>query len=285
MIAVTGASGQLGRLVIEALKNKVNPAEIIAIVRDPEKVSDFSRYGIEVRKADYTDGSIWPDVLRGVDKLLLISSSEVGQRTAQHTNVIAGAIQADVKLLAYTSILHADTSPLPLRLEHLETETLLADSGIPYVLLRNGWYTENYAASIPSALEHGALFGAAGSGRIASAARADYAAAAAEVLVADNQAGKVYELAGDTSYTLAEFAEEISRQSGKEIVYTNMGQEEYMNLLSQVGLPEPVAQLLAESDNGASQGGLFDDARELSKLIGRPTTPPAAIISQWIKSS
>lgn len=283
MIAVTGASGQLGRLVIEALKTKTEPSDIIAIVRNPEKVADYSEAGIEVRKADYTDASAWPEVLQGVDKLLLISSSEVGQRAPQHANVIDGAKLAGVKLIAYTSILHADTSTLPLRLEHLETEKLLKDSGVPYVLLRNGWYTENYAASIPSALEHGALFGAANNGRISSAARADYALAAAQVLTADNQAGKIYELAGDASYTLAEFAAEIGKQAGKEIGYTDMTQEEYMNLLVQVGLPQPVAQLLAESDNGAAQGGLYDDAKELSRLIGRPTTTPSETISEWLK--
>ncbi len=285
MIAVTGASGQLGRLVIESLKSKTAPSEIIAIVRNPEKIADYSEAGITVRKADYTDALVWPEVLQGVDKLLLISSSEVGKRAPQHANVIAGAQKAGVKLIAYTSILHADTSPLPLRLEHLETEKMLKDSGIPYVLLRNGWYTENYAASIPSALEHGALFGAAENGRISSAARADYAAAAAEVLTAQDQAGKIYELAGDTNYTLAEFAGEIAKQSGKEISYTNMGKDEYMSLLVQVGLPEPVAQLLAESDNGAARGGLFDDSKTLSRLIGRPTTPASATIDEWLKNS
>lgn len=284
MIAVTGASGQLGRLVIESLKNKTAPSEIIALVRNPEKVADYTAAGIEVRKADYADAAIWPEVLQGVDRLLLISSSEVGKRAPQHANVIAGAKEAQVRLIAYTSILHADTSPLPLRLEHLETEQALKASGLPYVLLRNGWYTENYAASIAAAVEHGALFGAAGTGRIASAARADYAAAAAEVLVRQDQAGKVYELAGDTSYSLEEFAGEIAKQSGKEIAYTNMAKDEYMNLLIQVGLPEPVAQLLAESDEGAAQGGLFDDSKALSKLIGRPTTPASATIGEWLKS-
>ena len=278
MIAITGASGQLGRFVIHNLLKEVEPSQLTAIVRNPEKVADLQAVGVRIRKADYSAADTWPAALAGVEKLLLISSSEVGNRAIQHANVIGAAQNAKLQLLAYTSILHADTSPLPLGQEHLETEKLLKQSGIPHVLLRNGWYTENYAASIPSALEHGSLFGAAGHGKIASAARADYASAAAKVLLSKNQAGKVYELAGDTAYTLEDFAAEITLQTGKKIQYTDLGLEGYLNLLLQVGLPAPVARLLAESDTGASQGGLFDDSRQLSRLIGRPTTPFAETI-------
>lgn len=282
MIAITGASGQLGRLVIDTLLKHTDAKNLIAIVRNPEKVTDLKEAGIEIRQADYTDTAIWPEVLNGVKKLLLISSSEVGQRAVQHANVIEGAKKANLELLAYTSLLHADSSPLPLREEHLETETMLKNSGIPHVLLRNGWYTENYAASVPSALEHGSFFGAAGKGRISSAARADYAEAAAKVLLAESQQGKVYELAGDTDYSLAEFTDKIAELSQKEIKYVNMSQQEYHKLLVDVGLPEPVAALLAESDYGASQNGLFDNKRQLSSLIGRPTTPPAETIATML---
>lgn len=171
--------------------------------------------------------------------------------------------------------MHADTSPLPLALEHRETEAILAASGIPRVLLRNGWYTENYTAGIPVALEHGTLFGCAGDGKIASAARTDYAAAAAKVLLSDNLQGQIYELAGDSAYTLNALSEEISHQSGKNVVYKNLSQNEYKQILLSAGLPGPIAELLAESDNGAAQGGLFDNSGQLSKLIGRPTTPMA----------
>jgi len=275
MIAVTGASGQLGRLVMENLLAEVKPSQLIAIVRSPEKVADLRQRGVEIRQADYAKPETLQAALDGVKKLLLISSSEVGQRSIQHKNVITAAKEAGVQLLAYTSILHADTSPLPLRLEHLETEKFIQASSLPAVILRNGWYTENYAASIPAALEYSALFGCAGEGRISSAARSDYAAAAAKVLLADNQSGKVYELAGDASYTLKEFAEELTNQSGKSIEYKNLPQNEYMAMLKTAGLPWPVAELLAESDNGASLGGLFDETGQLSRLIGRPTTPMA----------
>lgn len=279
MIAVTGATGQLGRFVINALLKKVPANEIIAAVRHPEKASDLAALGLQVRKADYSQPATLDAAFQGVDKLLLISSSEVGQRVAQHTAVINAAKHAGVKLLAYTSLLHADKSILGLGEEHRATEALLRESGLPVVLLRNGWYTENYAASIAPALAHGAFIGAVGNGRIASAAREDYAQAAAAVLTQEGQAGKVYELAGDDSYTLAEFAAEIARQSGKPVVYQDLSEADFKQALISAGLPEGFASMLADSDAGAAQGGLFDDSHTLSKLIGRPTTPYAKVIA------
>jgi len=279
MIVVTGATGQLGRLVIKALLKKVPAAEIVAAVRNPEKAKDLAESGIQVRYADYSQTASWDEALKGADKVLLISSSEIGQRANQHRNVIDAAKRSGVKLLAYTSVLHAGTSPLGLAAEHRATEALLSASGVPFVLLRNGWYTENYTAGVPAALTHGAVYGCAGDGRISSAARADYAEAAAAVLTTDNQAGRVYELAGDTSYTLTELTAEISRQSGKSIGYVNLPEAEYKSVLIKVGLPEVIAELLANSDTGASKDALFDDSRQLSKLIGRPTTSLATAIA------
>lgn len=273
MIAVTGVSGLLGRLVVEALLQNVEAKNLLAIVRTPSKVNDLAERGVQVRGADYSDRAAMLQALAGVEKLLLISSSEVGQRAAQHRNVIEAAQAAGVKLIAYTSLLHADTSPLSLAGEHIETEKMLKASGIPYVLLRNGWYTENYIASVPPALQHGVFIGSAAEGKIASAARADYAAAAAKVLTLDNQGGKVYELAGDRGWTLSELAAEVSKQSGKNVVYQNLSEADFKAALLGVGLPEGLAAMLANSDIGASKGGLFDDGKQLSKLIGRPTTP------------
>lgn len=275
MIAVTGATGQLGALAVEALLKTVNASEIVAIVRNPAKADALAQKGVVVRQADYGDQAALTAALSGVEKLLLVSSSEVGQRAAQHRNVINAAKAAGVKFIAYTSLLHADKSPLGLHVEHVETENMLADSGIPYALLRNGWYTENYLASAPAALAHGVFIGAAGEGKIASATRADYAAAAARVISTDGHAGKVYELAGDNAWTLSELAAELSKQSGKPVVYQNMSEAEFAGALKGVGLPEVFANLLADSDIGASKGGLFDDSHTLSKLIGRPTTPLA----------
>jgi NAD(P)H dehydrogenase (quinone) len=284
MIVITGASGQLGRLVIQNLLKELPPGEIIAAVRNPEKVRDLSALGIQVRQADYDRPETLAPALQGADKLLLISSSEVGKRFSQHQAVIKAARQAGVKLLAYTSILHADTSPLALAEEHLETERTLQSSGIPIVLLRNGWYTENYTGSIPTALQHGVFLGSAGEGRIASASRGDYALAAAKVLLRSGQEGRIYELAGDTAYTLSELAAEISRQCGKAIAYQNLPEAEYRAVLVGAGLPEGLASLLAQSDTGASKGGLFDDSRTLSQLIGRPTTPLSALVAQALKA-
>ncbi len=275
MIVITGASGQLGRLVIQSLLTKVPASSIVAAVRNPQKASDLAALGVQVRRADYTDSASLDAAFQGAEKVLLISSSEVGQRLAQHRNAIDAARRAGVSLLAYTSLLHADTSPLGLAGEHMATEACLAQAGVPFVLLRNGWYTENYLASIPPALQHGAFIGSAGEGRIASAARADYAEAAAAVLTSPDQSGKVYELAGDEAYTLAGFAAELSRQSGKTIPYVDLPESDYKAALVGAGLPEPIAGLLADSDSGASKGGLFDATRQLSALIGRPTTPLA----------
>lgn len=284
MIAITGATGQLGRLVIAALLKKVPANQIIAAVRSPEKAKDLSDLGIDVRKADYSQPATLESAFKGVEKLLLISSSEVGQREAQHQAVIDAAKHAGVKLVAYTSLLHADKKLLGLSADHLATEAALRASGLPVVVLRNGWYHENYAASIAPALAHNAFIGAVGEGRISSAARQDYAEAAAAVLVLENQAGKVYELAGDESYSLAEFAAEIARQSGKKVDYVNLPQAEFAKALTGAGLNEWLANMLADSDAGAAKGGLFDDSHTLSKLIGRNTTPYQDVIAATLKA-
>ena len=272
MIAITGATGQLGQHVIETLLKTVPASQIVAIVRNPAKATALSQQGITVRQADYSDEAAFTTALQGIDKLLLISSSEVGQRAPQHRNVINAAKAAHVKFIAYTSLLHADRSPLGLADEHVATEKMLAESGIAYALLRNGWYTENYLASAPAALEHGVFIGAAGEGKIASATRADYAAAAARVISEDGHTGKTYELAGDAGWTLSQLAGELAKQSGKKVVYQNLSEADFAAALKGVGLPAGLADMLADSDVGASKGGLFDDSHTLSKLIGRPTT-------------
>lgn len=274
MILVTGATGQLGKLVITGLLARGIAADgIVAAVRSPDKADDLAQLGVVVRKADYTDQASLKAAMVGVKRVVLVSSSEVGQRAPQHQNVIDAAKENAIELLAYTSILHAETSPLALAEEHRATEAALKASGVPHVLLRNGWYSENYTASAAMALEHGAVLGSAGEGQYATATRADYADAAAIVITSEDQAGKVYELAGDESFTLAEYAALLASISGKEVVYQNLPETEYEKVLVDVGLPEGLATILADSDVGAAKGGLFDDSHTLSTLIGRPTTP------------
>ncbi len=275
-IGVTGATGQLGRLVVEKLKQKVSAETIVALVRNPEKAADL---GIEARAFDYTQAENLVASLKGIDKLLLISGNEVGQRLPQHLAVIDAAKQAGVKQLFYTSILHADSSPLGLATEHLATEVAIKESGLTYTILRNGWYTENYTGSAKGAVGAGAFIGNAGDGKIASAARVDYAEAAAVVLAGEGHEGKTYELAGDEAYTLTELAAEISKQSGKTIPYNNLTEAEYAGILKSFGLPDGLAEMLANSDTGASKGGLFDDSKVLSELIGRPTTSLAKVVA------
>lgn len=280
-IGITGATGQLGRLAVEKLKQKVNAEDLIALVRSPEKAVGLA---IEAREFDYTKSAALVNALIGVDHLLLISGSEVGQRKVQHENIIKAAQEAGVKWIVYTSLLHADTSSLSLAKEHLETEELLKASGIPHTILRNGWYTENYTASVPSAVEAGAFIGSAGDGNISSAARADYAEAAAVVLTSEGHQGKVYELAADAAYTLKDLAAEISTQTGKDIPYSNLSEEKYASILKSFGLPEGLAQAIAGWDIGASKNDLFDDQKVLSKLIGRPTTPLADTVEKALGS-
>lgn len=283
-ILVTAASGQLGRLVVDRLAATIPAAQIVAAARNPTALESFTARGIEGRVADYGKPDALDAAFAGIDRLLLISSNELGQRFAQHRNAIEAAKRAGVKLVAYTSVLHADGSPLGLAEEHRQTEAALRASGLPFVLLRNGWYTENYMGSVPSAVQNGVHLGSAGNGRIASAARADYADAAAAVLTSDeDQGGRVYELAGDASYTLADLAVEIARQSGKPVAYRNLTEEDHKAALVAAGLPDFVAALLADSDAAAAKGALDDTGRQLSALIGRPTTPMPASVAAALK--
>lgn len=277
MIAVTGATGHLGRLVVAALLEKIPAKDIVALVRTPSKAADLVARGVHVRAGDYTQPAQWAAALQGVEKLLLISSSEVGQRATQHQAVIDAAKAAGVKLIAYTSILRGKDSKLALAGEHVATEKALAASGVPFVLLRNGWYLENYTDRLGSALQHG-LAGSAGNGRIAAASRADFAAAAVAVLTTPGQAGKVYELAGDHPFTMADLAAEISKQSGKAVGYADLPAEQFKGVLTGSGLPAVVADIFVDADLNIVKGQLDDDSGTLRTLIGRPTTTLAAAV-------
>lgn len=268
-IGITGATGQLGRLVVAQIKTKLPASDLVALVRSPDKAADL---GIAAREADYTQPAKLDAALKGIDTLLLISSNDVGQRGAQHQTVVTAAKKAGVKRIVYTSILHADTSGIDLAAEHRTSEAAIKASGIPYTFLRNGWYSENYAAGIQGAVAGGVLYGAAGNGKIAATPRADYAAAAVAVLTTPGHDGKTYELAGDSAFTLAELAAEISKLAGKAIPYTNLSVADYAKGLASHGVPEAFANMIAGWEVPISQGALFDDSKTLSKLIGRPTT-------------
>jgi NAD(P)H dehydrogenase (quinone) len=278
---VTGATGKLGRLVIEKLKEKIATENIVALVRNPEKAKDLK---VESREFDYNNPGSLVGVLKGIDILLLISGNEIGQRARQHLNVIEAAKNAGVKWVVYTSLLHADTSTLSLAGEHLATEKALETSGIPYTILRNGWYTENYTGSVKGAIAGGAFVGSAGEGKISSATRADFAEAAVAVLTGQGHQGKTYELAGDEAYTLTDLAAEISRQTGKDIPYKNLPEDDYAALLKSFGVPDLYAGAIAGWDISASRGDLYDDGKQLSKLNGKPTTPLALVVSEALKA-
>ena len=272
MIAVTGATGQLGKLIVEQLLVKMPAAEVIAVVRDPQKAQALAQRGVQIRKGDYSNQENLTAAFAGAEKVLFVSSNDLGYRVPQHQAVTNAAVAARVKLLAYTSILNADTSALLLAQEHQPTEAYIRTSGVPFTFLRNGWYTENQTQALGAALAHGAILGAARDGRFSAAARADYAAAAVAVLTGDGHENKVYELGGDESYTLTDLAAEVARQSKKTVIYQDLPQQEYAGALIGFGLPEGLAGALADADAGASRGQLYTRSRDLSELIGRATT-------------
>ena len=272
-IAVTGATGQLGRLVLEELLKSQEPGSLVAVVRDAAKAGELGARGVQVRVADYSNPAALEAALHGVDKLLLVSGSEVGARVAQHANVVNAAKAAGVGFIAYTSVLAADTTALILAPEHKATEELIRASGIDNTILRNGWYTENYAQTVATARQTGAVVAAAGDGRVASAARADYAAAAAAVLSSAGHEGRTYELSGDYAWDFKELATAITKIAGREVAYQPVSAPELVEALTNAGLDEGTAGFLAALDTDTRAGLLGTVTGELSWLIGRPTTP------------
>jgi len=285
MYAITAATGRLGRLVVAALlRNQVPAKQIVAAVRSPDKAADFAAQGVVVRKADYDQPETLRTALSGVEKLLLISGDDLGRRVQQHRSVIEAARLAGVRVVAYTSVLHADSSILVVADTHRRTEAQLKEAGLAYVLLRNGWYLENYTASVPAVLASGELVGCSGGGQISAAARVDYAeAAVAALTAADARRERIYELAGDDAFTRAEFAAELSRQSGKTIPYRNLPEEDYRASLAAAGLPDFIAELLAKLDAAGARDALFDNGHQLSGLIGRPTTTLSQAIAAALR--
>lgn len=280
MITVTAATGQLGRLVIdELLKRGVPAANIVAAVRNAAKAADLAQRGVQVRVADYAKPDTLAAALAGSEKVLLISSNDVGgDRVGQHSNVVKAAAAAGVRLIAYTSSLKAETSGMMLAADHKATEAVIRKSGLPYVFLRNGWYIENYTENLASAFKSGALLGAAGAGKVSGITRRDCAAAAAAVLTADGHANKTYELGGP-SFTLPELAAAVSKESGKTIVYKDVSAEELTKTLVGHGVPEVFAAVLADSDKGIARGDMFTDSGDLQRLLGRPPTPLATALA------
>ncbi len=271
-IVVTGATGQLGRLTVEALLRRGIPAaDIIATGRDIAGINDLADRGITVRRADFADTDGLAEAFAGAERLLLISASvPVGERVANHRRVIDAAASAGVSLVAYTSTTHADTATTVIGATHGETEAYLRDRGIPSVLLRNGWYLENYTSQLPQILQNGAVVGAAGKGRISAASRADYAEAAAVVLSAEGHTGAVYELGGDESFTLTELAAAISAAAGKQVTYADLPVADFAQVLAAAGLPAELAEVLADADRGMNRGEMYTDSGDLRRLIGRP---------------
>lgn len=282
-IAVTAATSQLGGLVVQTLLARGVPAsDIIAVARNPEKAAPLAAQGVTVRQADYNDSEALVQALAGVERVLLVSGLEAN-RAEQHRNVIEAARGAGVGFIAYTSILNADSSSLILAVDHRATEAAIRDSGLRFAFLRNGWYLENYTGDLEGILERGAVLGSAGEGRLSAAARADYAEATAAVLVGDGHENKVYELGGDESFTMPEFAAELAKQSDREVVYRDLPATDYTQALVGAGVPEGYAAILADSDRGLAAGELFTESRDLSHLLGRPTQALAQVVASSLR--
>ncbi|MGP4006955.1 SDR family oxidoreductase [Streptomyces sp. 4N124] len=283
-LIVTGATGQLGRLTVESLLEQGVPAgDIVATGRRLDQLKSLGDRGVQVRHADYADPASLRTAFQGAQRVLLVSGSEPGARVQQHRNVIEAARDAGASLVAYTSIVNAATTSMRLAEDHQATEALLRGSGVPFTFLRNSWYFENYTAYLSVFLEHGAVFGSAGEGRVSAATRADYAAAAAAVLTGDGHEGRAYELGGDEPFTLAELAAEITAQAGTQVAYTDLPQAEHARALAGTGMPQLVADILADADQGLRRGELHTASGDLAGLIGRPATRLSQAIATTLR--
>ncbi|MFM0478785.1 MULTISPECIES: SDR family oxidoreductase [Paraburkholderia] len=272
MIAVTGANGNLGQLVVKGLLEHLPATQIVAAVRDPAKAEGLRMLGVQIRKADYDDPETLVDAFAGVDQVLLISAVVPGERLRQHKSAIDAAKTAGVKLVAYTSMLRADTSSLILASEHSATEAYLKASGMNFILLRNGWYLENSTDAIAPALARGTIIGSASVGRFAAASRGDYAQAAAVVLTQPGHENRTYELAGDHAFTLPEFAEELSKVAGKTVTYSHLSAKEYEDILLAHGLPKMIVDVVVDAEVKSATGQLDSSSSDLATLLGRNTT-------------
>ncbi|MEO6387515.1 MAG: SDR family oxidoreductase [Croceibacterium sp.] len=280
--AVTGATGKLGRLVLDELLAKADAGDVVALARDPASLSDYADRGVQVRQADYDDPASLETALADVDRVLLISGNAVGQRERQHGAIAAAAKRAGASYLAYTSVLNAQDSKLLLAAEHVLTENLLKTSGLNHDVLRMPWYSENYTGALAPAIEQGVIYGATAEGRLSTASRADLAAGAVGALL-NSPGGKIYELAGDQSWSMPEFAAEVGRQAGKPVAYVNQSEADYATTLEGAGLPPPVAGFLASTSYLAGHGELYSESKDLSALSGRPSTPISQTIAAALK--
>lgn len=270
---ITGSTGSYGHHVVETLlKRGVAAGDIVATGRDLARVADLADRGVQTRRADYEDGESLRAAFDGADVVLLVSGTELGRRAAQHRTAVEAAQQAGVGLLAYTSLANCDRSGMRIAHDHRDTERALAESGLPHVLLRNGWYMENYTSQLGSFVLAGSVVGCAGEGRVSAATRDDLAEAAAAVLLADGQAGMRYELGGDEAFTLTELAAAVTEATGQPVAYHDESPEEYTQTLVRAGLPRPYAESVADADLGIARGDLLVTSGDLSRLLGRPTT-------------
>lgn len=282
-IVVTGATGQLGRLAVEALLRRgAEPRDVLATGRDEARLAALAELGVRTAVIDYLDPATLAAAFEGADRVLFISGSEVDQRVAQHSNVVTAAKEAGVGLLGYTSIAKADSNGTILAADHRATEELIRASGVPFTFLRNSWYLENYLPQVPAYLEHGVV-GAAGDGRVSGATRADYAEAAAAAVLADDSAGSVHELGGE-AFSLADLATALTEASGREVAYTDVPADRLVDILVGAGLPRGYAEVLADADAGIARGDLEVPTTDLERLLGRRPTSYREAVAEAVQA-
>ena len=272
MYFLTGATGKLGRIVLDLLLQDVPANKVRVMARQPDSLAPYARRGVEVVKADFDQPDSLKVALKGVHVALLISGSAVGKRIQQHQAFLEAASRNAVARLVYTSLLRADASKMALAEEHWQTEEAIRRTGIPATILRNGWYFENYTDRLDAIRAQGGIVGCAKDGRVNAASRRDYAEAAAHVLLGKGGVGGTHELAGDKGFTLTELAEEIGRQTKQPCRYTDVDANKLGATLRAADIAPPFADFLVDCDLGIARGDLADETGELHKLIGRATT-------------
>jgi NAD(P)H dehydrogenase (quinone) len=281
-IVITGATGHLGRQVVEQLLARgVDPSTVVAGGRNEEALAALAAHGVRTARIDYADPATLEDAFVGADKILLISGNEVGKRSVQHKAVIDAARRVNAELV-YTSAPMASTSALVLAPEHKATEGLLEGSGLTYTVLRNNWYTENYDDTIRQAASTGSILTSAGDGRVASATRRDYAEAAAVVLLSEDHTGEILELGGDTPWSMAELASTVAEVTGTDVTVQQVTTDEHVAALEGFGLDEGTAGFVAALDGNIADGLLAESDGTLSRIIGRPTTPLKQYVAELV---
>ncbi|WP_406028605.1 SDR family oxidoreductase [Nocardioides sp. NBC_00850] len=278
-IAITGASGQLGRLVADQLLTTVDPAEVVLLTRDPAKLADYAERGADVRAADFSKPDELAEAFAGVERVLLISTDAVGARVEGHLAAIDAAVKAGVRHMAYTSVSGPTAdNPAGVVADHAATEDALRESGLAWTMLRNNLYADMQVDSVAQAAATGQLVTNTGDGGAAYVTRADCAAVAAGVLTGEGHEGKAYDVTGPHAYTAADLAELATEKAGKPVEVVQVDDDAYTAGLVSAGLPDFIAPLLTSFGTATRLGKLATVTDVVEQVGGRKPTPLSALV-------